>query len=127
MSLLDIPEDKLNISIGFESNGAAYGLDPLSRDRVREKFPEARGLPLVVLSYDKEAECESLHGPHWPLVGTLLTGLTLEQINELGRLRIISWRKNQIIWEWPLRTVKNGSPARRSSRSGTAASRGRSK
>lgn len=127
MKLIEVPEDKLNISIKFEPNGATYGLDPLSEDRVRERFPEAQGLPLVFFGYDKEAECEQRHGPLWPLVGTLLTGLTLEQIKELGGLRIISWYRNRVIWEWPPAPVKNGSPARRSSRPGTPANRGRSR
>ncbi len=77
----------LTIRLGREILGAVYQLDPLDEDRVKEAFPDARGLPILMLGYDGKEEFEKRHRPYWPLVVTLLTGLSLEQVNELGGVR----------------------------------------
>src|SRR4051794_34894505 len=76
------------INMGWDNNGCAYELDPLSEGMVKERFAPDRMLPLVFLGYDREEDFECLHVPHLQLVGTLLTGLTLEQIGQLGGMRV---------------------------------------
>lgn len=100
--------EKLRILVGRDAAGAVYELDPLSESRVQEAFPEAQGLPQVILGYRHEGEFQTLHGPHWPVVGTLLTGLTLEQIRQLGGMRLYSPREKAVVWDWPTATAKTG-------------------
>ena len=40
------------------------------------------------------------HGPLWPLAATLLTGLTMDQIGQLGGLRLEDPWKKTVLWEW---------------------------
>jgi hypothetical protein len=90
----------LIMRVHLEANGSTYALDMLSEDWVKERFPEARGLPLVFLGWDEEEEFETLHGPLWPLVAMLLTGLTMEQIGPMGGVRLEDSGTNKVIWEW---------------------------
>ena len=90
----------LLVRVGLAAGGSVYALDPLSEDRVREAFPEARGLPKVFFGYNSPEEFEALHRPLWPLAGTLLTGLTLEQIGQLGGLRFHEARTDTLLGEW---------------------------
>jgi hypothetical protein len=90
----------LQISVSLEVGGSAYGLDPLSRRLVQKRFPDARGLPGVFFGYHKKEEFEELHKPLWPLAATLLTGLTLEQIGELGGIQLSNPRTGKVYWDW---------------------------
>jgi hypothetical protein len=90
----------LIMRVHLGANGSTYSLDVLSEDWVKRRFPEARGLPLVFFGWEKEEEFERLHGPLWPLAATLLTGLTMEQIGQMGGIRLENPRKNTVIWEW---------------------------
>jgi hypothetical protein len=93
-------EGPLIMRVHLEANGSTYSLDVLSRLWVEEQFPKARGLPLVFFGWNKEEEFESLHGPLWPLAATLLTGITMEQIGQLGGIRLEEPLKTKVIWEW---------------------------
>jgi hypothetical protein len=90
----------LKIAIGFESDGCVYELDSSSEDRVAEAYPNVPRLPAVLFGFSNRAEFQTLHGPLWPVVGELLTGLTRDQIAELGGLRIYDPVKRTLVWEW---------------------------
>jgi hypothetical protein len=95
------PKDgPLSISIGFESDGCVYALDSTSRQRIAEAYPGIPRLPAVLFGFANREEFEKLHGPLWPLVGELLTGVKRDQIAELGGLRIYSPRYDKVFWEW---------------------------
>ena len=115
--------EPLLVWVGLDGEGSVYILDPRSEDRVREAFPEARVLPKVFFGYKREEEFETLHGPLWPLAGTLLTGLTLEQIGQLGGVKFYLPRRDKVVWEWPPDGAIQQGPARDSSCSDTSASR----
>jgi hypothetical protein len=93
-------EEPLLIRVNLAVNGSIYELDPLSKRRIEKEFPEAQGLPSVFFGYASKDEFESRHGRLWELAGTLLTGLTLEQIGQLGGMRIYYPREKKVIWEW---------------------------
>ena len=76
--------ERIVILAGLQSDGTTYRLDPLSRRRLREEFPSAVQVPSVFIGYDTEASFLSLHGPIWGQVVTLLTGLSLRQVQQLG-------------------------------------------
>ena len=117
----------LLVRVGLNAGGSTYALDPLSEDRVREVFPEVRGLPKVFFGYNTPGEFETLHRPLWLQAAQLLTGLTMEQIKQLGGLKFSDAMTETTIWEWPIDgTTKTGS-ATDSSCSDGAASSARSK
>src|SRR5262249_14996685 len=93
-------EGPVLIYMGWDNNGCVYELHPRSEDMVKERFAPDRMLPLVFLGYEKEEDFERLHVPHLQLVGTLLTGLTLEQIAQLGGLRLYDPKAKKVMWEW---------------------------
>lgn len=78
----------LVIHIGRQSDGCAYELNPRSRVEILRRFPGVRSVPGVFVGYDTRAEFEELHGPMWKQIAMMLTGLTWEQIESMGGVRI---------------------------------------
>jgi hypothetical protein len=117
----------LLVRVGLNAGGSTYALDPLSEDRVREAFPEAHGLPMVFFGYNTPGEFDTLHRPLWPQAAQLLTGLTMEQIGQLGGLKFSDAKTEATIWEWLFDGATEAAPARDPSCSDSAASRARSK
>jgi hypothetical protein len=57
-------------------------------------------LPTVSFGYDRPEEFEARHGRLWPQAAQLLTGLTMEQISDLGGLLFYNPLTDEVIWEW---------------------------
>lgn len=79
---------RIVILAGLQSDGTTYMLDPVSRQRLRKEFPSVSQVPSVFIGYDTEANFLSLHGPIWGQVVTLLTGLSVRQVQQLGAVVI---------------------------------------
>ena len=77
------------ITVAFEHEGATYSLHPRSAARIREAFPGVPSAPAVYLGYAMKGGFEQVHGPLWPQVLTLLTGVGLDRLRQLGR--VILW------------------------------------
>jgi hypothetical protein len=86
--------------VGWDWEGAVYVLHPWAERRVEQAFPQARMIRKVFLGYEKKEDFEALHGPYLPTVGAMLTGLTLEQIGQMGGLRLIDAVEESLVWEW---------------------------
>lgn len=78
----------LIINIGRQSDGCAYELDPRSRFEIKSRFPGLHAVPSVFVGYDAKTDFEAMHGPMWKQIAAMLTGLTWEQIQELGGLSL---------------------------------------
>jgi hypothetical protein len=100
--------EPLLMGVALETAGATFSLDPLSLDRIREQYPEARGLPLVCFGYDNKQEFETRHASLWELAATLLTGLSPEQISRLGGVRLYQPVSGKVYWEWRPSPIKTG-------------------
>jgi hypothetical protein len=74
----------LLINIGRQSDGCTYQLNPKSRAEVRRRFPGVRSVPSIFVGYETRSEFESIHGPMWKQIAMMLSGLTWEQIEEMG-------------------------------------------
>ncbi len=72
------------INIGRQSDGCTYQLNPKSRNEIQKKFPSVRAAPTIFVGYETQSDFENLHGPMWKQIATLLTGLSWEQIEEMG-------------------------------------------
>jgi hypothetical protein len=93
-------EGPLIIHIGLYGDGCVYELNPLTRLRVKEMFPQAPMIPQVFLGLEKKEDFESWHSPYFQIVGAMLTGLTPDQIRHTGGLRICDPVAETTIWEW---------------------------
>jgi hypothetical protein len=74
----------LLINIGRQSDGCTYQLNPRSRAEIRARFPGVHPVPSIFVGYETQADFKTLHGPMWKQLATMLTGLTWEQIEEMG-------------------------------------------
>jgi hypothetical protein len=93
-------DDPLVISVGIQHDGAAYELHPRSQRRIEEKFPGLKLLPVVFLGHRRASEFDTLQPPRWKQMALLLTGLTEEQIAEMGGVVLYSPEREQVLWEW---------------------------
>ncbi len=101
----DPPGTPLIIDVGLGGHGAVYELDPLSFDRLRAAFPKARPAAFINVGYDPDGtDFEEQHGATWPLVAQILTGLTAEQMQTLGGVRIHDPMKERN-WDVPVGAV----------------------
>jgi len=76
--------EPIKIAIGRQSDGCSYQLDPLSRQRIQSMFPGVRVAPRVFVGYETRSEFEAIHGPMWGQIARLLTGVSVEKLNEIG-------------------------------------------
>jgi hypothetical protein len=95
----------LLVVLGIQHDGGVYGLDFRSHDRIKQAFPEAAPLPMIMLGRDCAADFDRIHPPLWERMVLLLTGLTREQIAELGGVTIYDADNERIVWEWHPETV----------------------
>ncbi|MCK6529130.1 hypothetical protein L6R50_16770 [Myxococcota bacterium] len=72
------------VLFGQQADGCSYALHPRSRRIIDHRFPGVHPAPNVFIGYDTLLDFERIHGPMWPQVATMLTGLTREQIRDLG-------------------------------------------
>jgi hypothetical protein len=96
------PNGPIVIYVGRQATGATYELEPLSRRRLSQAFPQTRRTPKVFLGYEKEQDFEQVHGPLWPQVATILTGLSLDQLDKLGGARLYDPAEEA---EWDLKVA----------------------
>ena len=72
------------ILAGIQAQGTTYALHPESKQRLKTAFPEVSQAPSVYVGYDTQDDFTRLHGPMWSQIATLLTGLSVEQLQKLG-------------------------------------------
>jgi hypothetical protein len=70
------------------ADGTRSRLSTASQERIMRRFPSARLAGEVILSHQAQQTFERERGPVWPRVISLLSGLTLDQVNELGGYRV---------------------------------------
>jgi hypothetical protein len=78
----------VDVHVGLRSDGCAYGLTPYSRRLVHQSFPKARPVQIVSIRSQMHPDFQAAHGHLWDQVARLLTGLTDEQLKELGGYRL---------------------------------------
>src|SRR5262249_5811273 len=88
----------------------AYGLHPFSETLVREQFPNTPLLSSVLIGTDDTKDFEKNQTTAQDRVVQLLTGLTAEQLEELGGYRIYDPVRQLVVREAPL--LPGSAPAR---------------
>ena len=80
--------DPLVIQIGRQRDGCTYQLHPTSLIQIKKTFPNAQPAPRVFVGYEPQSDFETIHGPFWKQIATILTGLSWDQIRTLGGIKI---------------------------------------
>lgn len=66
-------------------DGETFAIDPLCRERLRERFGDVfRSRQRVFIAHETRADYEHVHGQIVPQIVVLLTGLSEERLNEVG-------------------------------------------
>ncbi|MGP0067236.1 MAG: hypothetical protein ACLQGP_27035 [Isosphaeraceae bacterium] len=92
----DLPEEEsgplapLDVIAEPVAAGTLYRLSTASQERIMRRFPNARLAGEVILSHQAQRGYEQDRGPgpSWDRVIGLLSGLSLDQLNELGGYRV---------------------------------------
>src|SRR5262249_10783549 len=110
-----VEEPGLRIAVGWQHDGGVYELDLASIRKIQKAFPEARIIGGMLIGYDRERDYERYHKPDFEQIVRMLTGLTPEQIGQLGGVRIEDPLAEKDLWAWKPGDANGQSQARATS------------
>jgi hypothetical protein len=96
------PLGPIEILVGRQSDGCTYSLHPTSRKLIRRRFQSARLVPSLFIAADTRADFEAAQGPVWDQIAMILTGLSKQQMDELGGVRVYDPVNKRVLPEAPL-------------------------
>jgi len=96
--------EPLTIEVAISEDEARYALDSASMQRVRAKCTSGRPARSVIVQHDTGDAFERMHGDVIPHMILALTGLRLEDVIELGGVRVRDSATGKILREWPKRS-----------------------
>jgi hypothetical protein len=82
------PIGPLEIHFGSQHSGYTYVLDTYTEEVIKHRFPQACQVMSVFIETDTTRDFEENQGPIWDYLAIILTGLTKEQLDEMGGYRI---------------------------------------
>ncbi|MEM7532108.1 MAG: hypothetical protein AAF639_08030 [Chloroflexota bacterium] len=74
--------------VGPQHGGYTFRLDPLDTRWIQQYAPERQRVSSVYIGFDKKEDISQIHESIWNQVFTMLTGLTIDEINDLGGIAI---------------------------------------
>jgi hypothetical protein len=96
------PLGPVDIYVGRRSDGCAYGLSPYSLALIHKRFPEARPVRALSIQTEMQPDLRASQGHLWDQVARIVTGLTDEQLTELGGYRLYEPRRKEFVRQPPL-------------------------
>ena len=90
----DVPAEEsgplapLDVIAEHVGDGTIYRLTPASQERITNRFPDTRMAGETFFSTQTQNDYERDHGPVWDQVMILLSGLSMDQVQELGGYRV---------------------------------------
>lgn len=78
----------LIVRIGRQWDGCVYRLHPGTKLRLKAARIRVHSVPTVFIGYTDRAEFEALHGPMWPQIVQMLTGLNPDKLRALGGVEL---------------------------------------
>jgi hypothetical protein len=86
--------------VGCQRSGCTYGLHPHSADLVRKKYPRTRLVPSVFIGNDREKDFAwEQQEPSWDHVAQILTGLSKDELEQLGGYRVYDPVREEVLRE----------------------------
>ena len=90
--------DKLVVEVGRQLDGCTFRLSPRTRTGLEDKLsnmPPATGIFIEIDTSDSFAQ---IHGPMWEQILSLLTGLSLFEIEKLGAYEFVDPVTRDVIY-----------------------------
>ena len=81
-------EAKIIVHVGRQRDGYVFGLRPRSRVRLEESYPNKERVSSVFIGLDRMSEIQQIPESILAQVLNLLTGLSLNELNEIGGFSI---------------------------------------
>jgi hypothetical protein len=88
-----------------QSLGCTFSLHPHSRSAIRRRFPQAHQASSLSIEYGTRTDFEQTCGPIWDHVAITLSGLSLEQLAELGGYRVFDLEAESVVHDSALNKV----------------------
>jgi hypothetical protein len=87
------------IHVTRQSLGATFTLHPHSRTAIRRRFPSTRQVYSIYIEHGTEFDFEQTNGLTWDHIAMVLTGLSLEQIEQLGGYCVFDLVAEQTVYD----------------------------
>jgi len=89
------------VAVGDQGNGATFQLTPETRRMLESRLPGwSRGPSAVFLAAERRWDFKLMRGPMWAQVVMLLTGLTEDQVRDLGGFTfVIPEGDDEVVYE----------------------------
>lgn len=85
-----LEQSKIIINFGSQMEGHTFRLYPLTQRWIQEKFPDRERVASVFIGFDRRQDIQLTPESVWVHVAILLTGLSLEEINQLGGFSVVN-------------------------------------
>lgn len=96
--------EPLTIDVTIGEREVRFALDSASAQRIRDKHPGALPPTSITIEHATRDDFERIYGDVIPHMILALTGLRLEDVIELGGVRLKDVTTGQILREWPKRS-----------------------
>jgi hypothetical protein len=87
------------IEVGKQTNGATFRLSPRTEAVLASQTSDWSPASSIFVSFDTQWDFDRLHGPMWTQIAMLLTGLSEEQIQNLGGFIFMSPTDKEVVFE----------------------------
>lgn len=88
----------ITINVGVQRDGYVFRPRPLSRVWLEENFPDKDRVSSVFVGFDNKRDFQQITDSVWSRIWLLLTGLTMDEINQVGGLIVINPRTAQQVY-----------------------------
>ena len=75
---------KILIDVGIQRDGYTFRTDPRSRVWLEKTYPNQPRVASVFIGFDQHQDLQQIPQSIWQQVVQLLTGLSFEEINQIG-------------------------------------------
>ncbi|MFN8489666.1 MAG: hypothetical protein U0350_18930 [Caldilineaceae bacterium] len=93
-----VEQSKLVIDFGSQREGHTFRLHPRSLLWIQEKYPDRQRVASVFIGFDKRQDIQLTPESVWEHVSNLLTGLSNEEIYQLGGFSVVNPLTNQEVY-----------------------------
>ncbi len=95
------PLGPIDVVVVRRSDGYTYSLSLTSQKLISRAFPHANIVHNVFISPSAQADFERTQEPIWGQVASILTGISEQQIQQLGGYRVIDYMSKRVVREAP--------------------------
>lgn len=82
-------QPRIEIHYGAQRDGFVFRLRPKSLIWLEENYPGRRQVDSVFIGFDQRHELEQIPISSWEHIIELLTGFSIDEMNEIGGFRVV--------------------------------------